>query len=139
MPAGYRSGSWRRTVSFAKPFACEFNEDVFEGGAAQADVIQFESLGIDPFDNLDESAGRAVRGDSEPPEIVRDPDLSRFRPLGYGVAVKRLRADDLNCRFAGAAFLQLARRTDRDNSAGIDDGNAIAEALGLFDVMRGEE
>jgi hypothetical protein len=41
-------------LSFAQAFTCELDEDIFEAGLLETDVSQFESLLIDPFDQIDE-------------------------------------------------------------------------------------
>ena len=40
---------------------------------------------------------------------------------------------------AGNRSLQLARRAQRDDAAVIDDGQALAERVGFFHVVRGEQ
>ena len=40
---------------------------------------------------------------------------------------------------SGGALFQFARRAGRDDASVIHDGDAIAEALGFFDVMRGQQ
>ena len=46
---------------------------------------------------------------------------------------------NLNARLSKGAFLNLARRALLDNLPLIDDGDAIAQTLGLFDVMSGQQ
>ena len=48
-------------------------------------------------------------------------------------------AFDLDGGVGQRALLNLARRAHGDDAAFIDDGHAVAELLGLFDVVRGEQ
>ena len=46
---------------------------------------------------------------------------------------------DLDGGMGQRAVLNLARRADGDDAAFVDDGHAVAELLGLFDVVGGEQ
>ena len=75
----------------------------------------------------------AVDGDAAVLEGgVRDAG-QRLIGLRRGVAVLELDGD-----LAEVAVDQFARRAKLDDVAVVDDGDAVAELLGLFEVVRGE-
>ena len=45
----------------------------------------------------------------------------------------------LDARLAGGALLQFARSAQGDHPPVVHDGHAVAEPLGLFDVMSGQQ
>ena len=53
--------------------------------------------------------------------------------------VERARKADFDARGAGGGVLQFARRAQGDHASVIHDGDAIAQALGFFDVVRGQQ
>jgi hypothetical protein len=52
---------------------------------------------------------------------------------------ERAREADFDAGGAGGGMFQFARRAGLDDATVIHDGDAIAEALGFFDVMRGDK
>jgi hypothetical protein len=50
-----------------------------------------------------------------------------------------LREADFDARGSSGGVLQFARRAGLDDAPVVHDGDAVAEALGFFDVMGGDE
>ena len=115
--------------------AGEFEEDGFEGGMFELDVGEFETALVDPFDEVDDGAGGLFRGDGEQSSIG----------VEYGGAGRRFverewkREADFDARGAEGIGDKVAGRADGDDAALVDDGDAVAEALGFFDVVGGED
>ena len=46
---------------------------------------------------------------------------------------------DFDASLVAGSLLQLMRSSHADDFAVVNDGDAVAEALGLFDIVRGED
>ena len=66
-------------------------------------------------------------------------DLVGFRPARQCQIAQRCGELDFDGGVGQRLFLNLARRADGDDAAFIDDGHAVAELLGFFDVVGGQQ
>ncbi len=79
------------------------------------------------------------RSHGDPQAGVIERSFFGVRPVRQPAVGERLRQFDLDDGTGERALLNFARRADGDDAAFIDDGHAVAELLGLFDVVGGEQ
>ena len=118
-------------------------EHVVEGRAAQADVVDHDALGVE----LADDSARTAR----PPPSDRHGDLAGVVVDGRPAAApgRRARArrrrcvavscdDDLDA-LAADLGLELVGGAPGDDLAVVDDDDVVGEAVGLLEVLRGEQ
>ena len=124
--------------------AGEADEDIFEAGLPGGEMQQ---SGSSPGDGLEESRNGDVglaHGEGDEAVIrARVFDAGKGAP-GFEVAVRRStgvaeRDGKFDNVLAAQALDQIGRRSLSDDLAVVDDGEAVAEALGFVHVMRGEK
>uniref|UniRef100_E6QLA4 Uncharacterized protein n=1 Tax=mine drainage metagenome TaxID=410659 RepID=E6QLA4_9ZZZZ len=91
----------------------EFGQEAFGTGGEEAQAV------VESFDVVDSGAGGEFRGERREPIRLADGELDGG-----------LRAEGL---------LELLGRAKGEQASVIDDGNAVAEGVGLLHVMRGED
>ena len=96
-------------------------------------------LASEPLDHLDDGARGPAGDHRDPRAAVIERDLLRLAPLRRHARGQRRRAFDRDGGSGQGALLNLARRADGDDAALVDDGHAVAELLGLLDVVGGEQ
>jgi hypothetical protein len=102
-------------------------------------VIEVESVRINPFHHLDQSPGRPSGINRNTMSVFAHHAANRVGPLWQCALFQRLSQSDLDGGLVGAFLLQLAWRAEGNNCSRIDNGNTVAQALRLLDVMRRHE
>src|SRR5688572_19976830 len=98
-------------------------------------VLEAKPLLINPLDEIGDSARRA-RGINREKLLVVAQDMA-FGILECGdLRHNWLLGRNFDSRLAQRPLLDLARRPDSDDPALIDDRNSVAQAFGLFNVVR---
>jgi nucleotide-binding universal stress UspA family protein len=102
------------------------------------DVFELQAGLVDPANELGECARGAAGIDGE-----------RFAVVAAQMAFDGFEAGDFgrhglcggyfHSRLAKGLLLDVAGRAEGDDLALVDDGDAIAESFGLFDVVRGQQ
>src|SRR5580698_7846802 len=120
-----------------QPAAGQLDEHVFERGREHFQALQFVVFGFELLYERDDGA-RRKRGmqDIGAVEVAAIGDAFERAENTVG---ERAGEADFDARGPGGGMFQFARRAGFDDAAVIDDRDAIAEALGFFDVMGGDK
>jgi len=103
------------------------------------DVAEAGATAGDPLDELDDGAGRVFGFGDELAAAGAEVHGVFGGPTRRQALGQRVLAQDLDAALADNAFLQLARRALDDDTSLVHNGHALAELLGLLDVMGGQQ
>ena len=119
--------------------AGERQEDVVQGGPAQPEVVDAHAHLVEPADRLDDRPGAPADGQAHGVLI----DARRLvghrlqRPDGGG---DRAGIGEMDLEaLAADAILELVGRPLGDHAAAVDHRDRIGQAVGLFEVLRGQQ
>src|SRR3954449_2580655 len=113
-------------------------EHVVEAGAVQLDRAECDVRAVEGAQDVRDGGGAGV--DVEPQPVVE-----RLRPVHVRLAFeqrRRLRGGPVQRdrhHVTGDLALEVARRALRDDQAVVHDRDPVAEGVGLFEVVRGDE
>ena len=115
-------------------------KEVLEAGLGNVQVEDGSTGGSGGGDDVRDERAAVVGIDVEL-TVTRLADFGHSLQPSHGVGEACRPGADLQAHevAAGNGLLQLLRRSDSDDLAVIDDGHALAEAVGLLHVVRGQE
>src|SRR5439155_20027478 len=127
-------GSNWQSCSIAEPPSGHFDKDIFEGRSSDLETDKFVAASLQMLDEGNDGLRRARR--------MQNIGAANFARVGHAFEVAqcavrfRLREAHFDAGGAAGMRFQFARRAESDYLAEVHDGNAVAESLGFFNVMR---
>src|SRR5262249_26104546 len=121
--------------------AGEGDEDVVEGGAAQADVVDLYATGVQLANDLGEQLGPAHHRDGERAGVLVDSRRAlaeALQQLGGGGYVCTVLHHDFDA-LAARLGLELVGGAAGDDETVVDDADVVRETVGLLQVLGGQQ